>query len=116
MAVIAAISDSAFAARSASFKVQCGAGPDTLDFSVIAAAMLAADPTLAWEPSAIYEFLTTSHTDADGTLKTLSANGGLISAISTLAVTTVSGDNQLTFTGGASSIAVRISLGSSIAS
>jgi hypothetical protein len=76
MAAIASVSNVAIGARS----VSCSAvatGADTLAFSVIAAAYLAAGGVAS---SAIYQFLTASHTDAAGTAAALAAAGAIISA------------------------------------
>jgi hypothetical protein len=111
MAAIVAVSNVAVGARSVSFKAT-SAGADTLAFSVVAAAFLAAGGK---STDAIYSFLTTSHTDAAGTLAALSAAGAIVDAISSAAaaVVTVGGDNSLSVAA-AGDIAVRIALASSI--
>ena len=114
MAAILAVSNLSFGARSAAFTAVSTGVADTLDFSVIAAAMLVAQPNLATSPTAIYSFLTTTHTDAAGTLNALALNGAIVAAVTTGNVAAfVSADNQLTLPLNAR-FEVRIALASSI--
>lgn len=113
MAAISAVSNVNVGARSVAFKATA-VGADTLAFSVIAAAYLTAGGVAT---SAIYSFLTTTHTDAAGTLAALAAAGAIVDVITdaTGISTFVGGDNSLSVSG-ASSISCRIALASSIAS
>ena len=108
MAAIAAVSSVFPGNRSVSF-VAVATGADTLAFSVIAAAFLAAGGK---STDTVYSFLTTSHTDAAGTLAALSAVGGSLDYISSAAtaVAIVGGDNSLSI-GAAGTVAVKLSLG-----
>lgn len=111
MAAIVAVSNVAVGARSVSF-VAVATGADTLAFSVIAAAYLTAGGLAS---SAIYSFLTTSHTDAAGTLAALAAAGAIVDCIpsAAAAVSSIGGNNSLSIAA-AGSVAVRIALASSI--
>ncbi len=101
MAAIAAISNVSYGDRSVSFTAVSGGVADTLAFSVIAAAL----PT-----STIKTFLSTSHTDAAGTLAALAAQGALVAAVTTGNIAAfVSGNNELTLPF-ASTFQVRIAL------
>jgi hypothetical protein len=93
MAAIAAISNVAYGDRSVSFTAVSAGVADTLDFSVIAAALTAAGVA----SSTIKSFLSTSHTDAAGTMAAIAAAGGLVAGLTTGNVAAfVSADNQLT--------------------
>jgi hypothetical protein len=111
MAAIASVSNLAIGARS----VSCAAvatGADTLAFSVIAAAYLAAGGSAS---SAIYQFLTASHTDAAGTAAAFASQGAILDsgARSANVAVYVGGNNSLSISG-AATVAVRIALASSI--
>jgi len=112
MAAITSVSNLSIGARS----VSCSAvatGADTLAFSVIAAAYLAAGGSAS---SAIYSFLTTSHTDAAGTAAAFAAAGAILDtgARSANVAVYLGGDNSLAISG-AATVGLRIALKSSIA-
>ena len=112
MAAITSVANLSYGARSVSFTA-VAAGADTLAFSVVAAALLAADANNSY--SAIYSFLTTSHTDALGTLDALASNGAIVDAIaSATGISVFVGGNNSLSVSGASSVSVRISLAASI--
>lgn len=112
MAVINAVSNVKAYQRSVSFTAVCGAGPDTLDFSVIANAIPASANASAND--GIKTFLTTAHTNGAGVAAALALKGGLLSAVSDRSGTdvffTTAADNQLTISGGAATVCIRISL------
>ena len=111
MAAIAAVSNVAYGARSVSFKATA-AGADTLAFSVIAAAYLAAGGLAS---DAMYSFLTTSHTDAAGTLAALAAAGAIVDPIaSATGISVFVGGNNSLSVSGACDFSCRIALASSI--
>lgn len=110
-----ALSDLSFGARSVAFKAVNSAGAaDTTTFGAVAALMLAAQPNLAASPTAIYSFLTTTHTDGPGTATALAQQGGILGAAASAAVTShFSGDNTISVSNSAT-VAFRISLAASI--
>lgn len=113
MAAIASVSNVSVGARSVSFTA-VSTGGDTLDLStVVAAAYLAAGGKSS---SALYQFLTTSHTDAAGTLAALAAAGAIVDVISDVSqgAAHVSADNELEYSL-AGVFLTRIALASSIA-
>ncbi len=111
MAAITSVSNLSIGARSVSFSA-VSTGTDTLAFSVIAAAYLAAGGSAT---DAIYSFLTTSHTDVPGTLAAIASNGVVVAPIASAAaaVVTVGGDNSFSIAA-AGTVAFRIALKSSI--
>lgn len=113
---ITSVSNLSFGARSVSFTA-VASGADTLALSVVSAAMLAAQANLATSPSAIYSFLTTSHTDAAGTAEAFAEEGAILDAGARSANVAVyiGGNNSLSISG-AATVSVRIALASSIAS
>lgn len=115
---IVAISDLTYGERSVSFSVLNANPPpvyDTLAFSVIADALTAAGV----QTSAIKRFLTTSHTDAAGTVRAFAnpnvSKQGVILSYNGQSPTSIyiSGDNQFSI-GGGGEYAVRICLASTI--
>lgn len=110
MAAIASVSNLSFGDRSVAFTA-VSAGADTLAWSVVASALTSAGVV----SSTIKTFLSTTHTDAAGTLAALAANGAIVSAIASAATATVivGGDNSFSI-GAAGTVAFRISLTSTI--
>jgi hypothetical protein len=111
MAAIVAVSNLSYGDRSVSFSaVSSGAG-DTLAWSVVAAALTSAGVL----SSTIKSFLSTSHTDAAGTLAALALQGAVVSEVTSAAAATVivGGDNSFTV-GAAGTVAIRIALAASI--
>ena len=78
MAAIASISNLSSGARSVSFSAVSAGATDTLAFSVIAAAYLAAGGSAT---DAIYAFLTDSRASAAATAQDLAAEGGMLAGI-----------------------------------
>lgn len=106
---IVAISDLSYGERSVSFSTFTALPFDTLDFSVIVAALA----TAGVQSSAIKTFLSTTHVDAANTVKAFAQNGVILSYVNTAPDSiAVIGNNQMTVGTGTS--AVRISLAASI--
>ena len=110
MAAITSVSNLSYGDRSVAFTA-VAAGADTLAFSVIAAALT----TAGVGTSTIKTFLSTSHTDAAGTLAALALNGAIVSALpsAAAAVTSIGGDNSFAIAA-AGTVAFRIALAASI--
>jgi hypothetical protein len=110
MAAIAAVSNLSYGDRSVAFTA-VSAGADTLAWSVVASALTSAGVV----SSTIKTFLSTTHTDAAGTLAALAAQGAIVSAVpsAAAAVVTIGGDNSFSIAA-AGTVAFRISLASSI--